>query len=99
VSHTVVALARADSPSEHFQLAAFTAMSAVVFIWLGRRERRTGRHLLAPSETVRVGDRLIPPPPPSRGRRIAGRVWITVGGLFVLPAVLNAAAAVKELIG
>ncbi|MDQ0775266.1 hypothetical protein QF026_003732 [Streptomyces aurantiacus] len=92
-------LAGADSPSEHLQLAAFTALVAVVFIWLGRRQRRTGRGLLAPNEMMRVGDQLIQPPPPSRGHRAAGGVWIGVGGVFVLPAVFNVVAAIRQLIG
>ncbi|MET7290537.1 hypothetical protein [Streptomyces sp. NPDC005573] len=93
-----VALAGADSPGEHLQLAAFTAMAAGVFIWLGRRQRRTGRGLAAPSETMRAGDRLIQPPPPSRGYRIAGGVWIGVGSIFVLPAVFNLVAAIGQLV-
>ncbi|WP_234367421.1 MULTISPECIES: hypothetical protein [Streptomyces] len=92
-----VTLAGADSPSQHLQLAAFTAMAAVVFIWLGRRQRRTGRSLVAPNETVRAGDRLIQPPPRSRGYRTAGCVWIGVGGIFVLPAVFNIVAAIHEI--
>lgn len=97
--YMAVTLAGADSPSEHLQLAAFTAMAAVVFIWLGRRQRRTGRSLVAPNETMRAGDRLIQPPPPSRGYRTAGCVWIGVGGIFVLPAVFNVVAAIRQLIG
>lgn len=92
-------LAGADSPSEHLQLAAFTAMAAVVFISLGRRQRRTGRNLIAPNETMRADDRLIQPPPPSPGHRTAGRMWIGVGGVFVLPAVFNFVAAIHQLIG
>ncbi|WP_369390651.1 hypothetical protein AB5J72_25650 [Streptomyces sp. CG1] len=99
MSYVTVALAGADSPSEHFQLAAFTAMAAVVFIWLGRRQRSTGRSLIAPNETMRAGDRLIQPPLPSRGHRIAGRMWIGFGGIFVLPAVFNVVAGIHELIG
>lgn len=99
MSYVTVTLAYADSPSEHLQLAAFTAMAAVVFIWLGRRQRRTGRSLIAPNETVRVGNRLIPPPPPSRGRRVAGTGWIVVGSIFVLPAVFNFVAAIHALVG
>ncbi|MET7385612.1 hypothetical protein ACFYPT_29410 [Streptomyces sp. NPDC005529] len=94
-----VTLAGADTPGEHLQLAAFTAMAAVVFIWLGRRQRSTGRSLIAPSETMRTADRLIPPPAPSRGHRTAGCMWIGVGGIFVLPAVFNLLVAIHELIG
>ncbi|MGW2740959.1 hypothetical protein [Streptomyces sp. NPDC001450] len=92
-----VTLAGADTPGGHLQLAAFTAMAAVLFIWLGRRQRRTGRSLIAPNETMRTADRLIPPPPPSRGHRTAGFMWIGVGGIFVLPAVFNLLAAIHEL--
>ncbi|MDQ0585481.1 hypothetical protein [Streptomyces rishiriensis] len=99
MSYVAVTLAGADSPGEHLQLAAFTAMAAVVFIWVGRRQRRTGRSLLAPSETMRAGDRLIHPSPPSRGHRTAGCVWIGVGCVFVLPAVFNVVAAIHGLIG
>ena len=99
MSYMAVTLAGADSATEHLQLAAFTAMAAVVFIWLGRRQRRTGRSLIAPNETIRVGDRLIQPSPPSRGHRTAGCVWIGVGGIFVLPAVFNVVAAIRQLIG
>ncbi|MEU0947845.1 hypothetical protein ABZ379_34850 [Streptomyces canus] len=93
-----VTLAGADTPGEHLQLAAFTAMAAIVFIWLGRRQRSTGRNVLAPSETMRSADRLVPPPAPSRGHRRAGCVWIAVGGVFLLLAVFNLLAAIHELI-
>lgn len=99
ISHMAVSLAGADSPGEHLQLAVFTTMAAACFIWLGRRQRRTGRSLIAPNETMRTTDTLIPPPPPSRGYRIAGCAWIGVGGVFVLPAVFNFVAAVHELFG
>ncbi|MFH0179565.1 hypothetical protein ACIA6D_04640 [Streptomyces cacaoi] len=94
-----VTLAGADSPGEHLQLAAFTAAAAVFFIWVGRRQRSTGRSLIAPNETTRTADRLVPPPPPTRGHRTAGCVWIGVGGIFVLPAVFNVVAAIRGLIG
>lgn len=92
-------LAGADSPGEHLQLAAFTAAAAVFFIWVGRRQRSTGRSLIAPDETMRTADRLVPPPAPTRGHRTAGCVWIGVGGVFVLPAVFNFVAAIRGLIG
>jgi hypothetical protein len=97
LSYVAVTLAGADTPGEHLQLAAFTAMAAIVFIWLGRRQRSTGRNLFAPSETMRAGDRLIPAPPPSRGHRRAGWVWIVFGCIFLLPAVFNLLAAIREL--
>ncbi|PWG07578.1 hypothetical protein DF268_42480 [Streptomyces sp. V2] len=40
--------------------------------------------MTVPNETVRAGDQLIQPPPPSRGYRSAGCVWIGVGGLLVV---------------
>jgi hypothetical protein len=92
-------LAGADSPGEHLQLAVFTGIAAALFIWLGRRQRRTGRSIIAPSETVRTVDTLIPPQPPSRGYRAAGCAWIGVGGLFALPAVFNFVAAVYKFFG
>jgi drug/metabolite transporter superfamily protein YnfA len=94
-----VTLAGADTPVEHLQLSAFTAVAAVVFIWLGLRQRRTGRSALAPGEVMRTTDRLIPPTPPSRGQRAAGCMWIGFGGVFILPAVFNFLAAIHELIG
>ncbi|GAA4001816.1 hypothetical protein GCM10022232_45530 [Streptomyces plumbiresistens] len=99
VSFVAVTLAAADSPGEHLQLAAFTAAAAVVFIWMGRRQRRTGRSLIAPNETMRTADRLVSPPPPSRGYRTAGCAWIGFGSLFILPAVFNVVAAIRGLIG
>ncbi|MDO0932875.1 hypothetical protein QQY66_14655 [Streptomyces sp. DG2A-72] len=94
-----VTLAGADSPGEHLQLAAFTAAAAVCFTWVGRRQRGTGRSLIAPNETMRTADRLVSPPPSTRGHRAAGCVWIGVGGIFVLPAVFNIVAAIRGLIG
>ncbi|MFD7897233.1 hypothetical protein [Streptomyces sp. NPDC059743] len=99
MSYMAVTLAVADSLGEHLKLAAFTTMAAVVFIWLGLRQRRTGRGLLAPKETVRVADRLVPPSPPSRGHRAFGCLWIVTGSIFAVPAVINFAAAVRELLG
>nr|WP_307676154.1 hypothetical protein [Streptomyces sp. V4I2] len=77
----------------------FTAAAAVVFIWMGRRQRRTGRSPIAPNETMRTADRLVSPPPPSRGYRTAGCGWIGFGSLFILPAVFNVVAAIRGLIG
>lgn len=99
MSCMAVTLAGADSPGEHLQLAAFTAAAAVFFIWVGRRQRRTGRSLIAPNETMRTADRLVSPPPPTRGHRAAGCVWIGVGSIFILPAVFNIVAAIRGLIG
>lgn len=99
MSYIAVTLAGADSPGEHLQLAAFTAMAAVFFIWVGRRQRHTSRSLIAPNETMRTADRLVAPPPPSRSHRTAGCVWIGVGGVFILPTVFNAVAAIQGLIG
>jgi hypothetical protein len=99
MSYMAVTLAGADSPGEHLQLAVFTAAAAVFFIWMGRRQRRTGRSIIAPNETMRSADTLIPPPPPSRGYRTAGCAWIAVGGIFTLPAAFNFVAAVYELFG
>jgi hypothetical protein len=99
VSFLAVTLAGADSPGEHLQLAAFTSLSAAVFILLGRRQRRTGRSLVAPDETMRAGDRLVQPPPPSSGRRTAGCLWIGVGAVFAVPAVFNFVAAIHGITG
>ncbi|MEU6323066.1 hypothetical protein [Streptomyces sp. NPDC047009] len=98
VSYITVTLAGADSPGEHLQLAVFTAAAAVVFMWMGRRQRRTGRSLIVPDKTVRIADRLVPPPPLSRGHRTAGCAWIVFGSIFVLPAVFNIVAAIHGLI-
>ncbi|MGW0145881.1 hypothetical protein ACWDVU_09780 [Streptomyces sp. NPDC003333] len=89
----------AGTPGEHLQLAAFTAVAAAFFLWLGRRQRSTGRNLLTSGETMRTADRLIPPAPPSRGHRAAGLLWIGVGGIFVLPAVFNLVAAIRGFFG
>ncbi|MGW3290338.1 hypothetical protein ACWDR3_37460 [Streptomyces sp. NPDC001002] len=97
--YLAMTLAGADSPGEHLRLAAFTAAAATVFIWLGRKQRSSGRSLIAPSETMRTTDRLIPPPEPSRGYRTYGCALIGVGGVFVLPAVFNFAVAMHELLG
>ncbi|MFI0242035.1 hypothetical protein [Streptomyces sp. NPDC016845] len=91
-------LAAADSPGEHLQLAAFTAACAFFFIGWGRRQRRTGRSLIAQTETVQVGNQLVPPPPASRLRRAAGTEYIVAGGVFVIPAVFNFAAAIHALV-
>ncbi|WP_107061884.1 hypothetical protein [Streptomyces cellulosae] len=48
---------------------------------------------------MRAGDRLIQPPPPSRGHRTAGDVWIGVGGIFVLPTAFDVVAAIRQLTG
>lgn len=92
-------LAGAETPGEHLQLAVFTGAFAVVFIGLGWRQRRTGRHALAHSETMRAVDRLVPPPAPSRGYRTTGNLSIGFGCLFLLPALFNLVVAIRELIG
>ena len=99
MSYVAVTLAGADTPGEHLQLAAFTAMAAVFFIWLGRRQRSTGRNALAQTETMRAADRLIPPPTPSRGYRTGGCMYIVIGCVFALPAVFNLLAAILALVG
>ncbi|MFI1567566.1 hypothetical protein ACH4ZX_31820 [Streptomyces sp. NPDC020490] len=99
MSNVVVTLAGADSPGEHLQLAALTTLGACFFLWAGRKQRRTGRSIIAPSETIRVADVLIPPTAPTRGRRVAGCAWIVVGSVFVVPAVFNTVAAIYELLG
>jgi hypothetical protein len=97
--HTAMTLAGADTAGEHLQLAAFTTLAAVFFIWAGRKQRRTGRSFIAPDETMRTTDRLIPPPPPSGGYRTSGCALIVFGGIFPLPAAFNFIAAINELIG
>jgi hypothetical protein len=99
MSYMAMTLAGAESPGEHLELAVFTAIAATLFIWLGRRQRRTGRSLFAPNETLRTVDTLIPPPAPSRGYRAAGCAWIGVGGVFTVPAVFNFVAAVYKFFG
>ena len=91
-------LAGAETPGEHLQLAVFTAAVAVLFIGLGLRQRRTGRHALAHSETMRTADRLVPPPEPRPRHRRAGSLWIAFGCVFLLPAGVNLALAIRELI-
>ncbi|MFD8816925.1 hypothetical protein ACFV23_36920, partial [Streptomyces sp. NPDC059627] len=39
------------------------------------------------------------PEPPTRARRGLGCAWMVFGGIFLLPAVFNTAAAVRELLG
>ncbi|WP_345943780.1 hypothetical protein [Streptomyces sp. SID3212] len=94
-----LASATADSPGEHLQLAAFTAAAAVLLIWVGRRQRRTGRGVIASDETIRTPDRLIPPSLPTRGHRTAGCALIVLGAIFALPAVFNTVAAIHGLVG
>ena len=94
----MITLAGADSPGEHLQLAAFTAVAAAFFIWVGRKQRRTGRGAFMPDSTVRAADLLIPPLPPRRGQRVAGCAYIVFGGLFVLAAVVNTGMAISELL-
>ncbi|MEU0408089.1 hypothetical protein ABZ307_09730 [Streptomyces griseorubiginosus] len=98
MSNVVMTLAGAETPGEHLQLAVFTAAVAVLFMGLGVRQRRTGRHALAHSETMRTADRLVPPPAPSRRHRTAGLLWIGFGCVFLLPAVVNLVLAIRELI-
>ncbi|MET9493412.1 hypothetical protein [Streptomyces sp. NPDC006552] len=99
MSYVRVAGDFAESAGEHLQLALFTAGSAALLIWVGLRQRRTGRRLFAPTETMRTEDRLVPPAPVSRGRRAAGTAWIVVGSVFALPAVFNLIAAINSLVG
>ncbi|MFI1355174.1 hypothetical protein ACH4TV_16630 [Streptomyces sp. NPDC020898] len=98
IATMTVTLAGANSPGEHLQLALFTTASAVLFIWLGRRQRRTGRSFAMPDRTISVGGALVPPQPPRRVHRITGCAAIVFGGIFVLPAVYNFVAAVYELL-
>ncbi|NEC84740.1 hypothetical protein G3I71_02410 [Streptomyces sp. SID12501] len=88
----------ANTPGEHFQLAAFTAAAAVLVIWLGRRQRRTGRSFIFTDKAVRIGGTLIQPPPPSRWNRAIGCIGIGVGGFFILSAVVNLAMALHGLL-
>ena len=95
MSYLAVDLAGASTPGEHLQLAAFTAAVAAVALWMGLRQRRTGRTLAA-DVFERMGRE---PEPPTRARRGLGCAWMVFGGIFLLPAVFNTAAAVRELLG
>ncbi|MEU5040839.1 hypothetical protein [Streptomyces griseorubiginosus] len=97
MSYVVVTLAGAETPGEHLQPAVFTAAAAVLFIGLGWRQLRTGRHALAHGETMRAVDRLVSPSAPSRMHRTTGYVWIGFGCLFLLPALFNLVVAIREL--
>ncbi|MGW7539951.1 hypothetical protein ACWGKQ_02360 [Streptomyces sp. NPDC054770] len=118
MSYLAVSLAGADTPGEHLQLAAFTAAVAAVALWMGRRQRRTGRTLTADvfertgltrphtgrapgtsTAPMRIGDFAREPEPPTRARPGLGCAWMVFGGIFLLPAVFNTAAAVRELLG
>ncbi|MBW8798001.1 MAG: hypothetical protein JF597_31785 [Streptomyces sp.] len=109
MSYLAVDLAGADTPGEHLRLAAFTAVVAAVALWMGRRQRRTGRTLTADAfGRTRLTQRLgggapggsgREPAPPTRTRRVLGCAWMLFGGIFLLPAVFNTAAAVRELLG
>ncbi|MFE0633176.1 hypothetical protein ACFW3D_40380 [Streptomyces sp. NPDC058864] len=99
MSYVATTLASAETPAEHLQLAVFTTMAAAFFIWTGRRQRRTGRSVIAPNETMRTVDTLVPPWPPSRGNRLAGCFWIGLGGVFTLPAIFNFVAAAYKFFG
>ncbi|MFF4329749.1 hypothetical protein ACFYZT_24990 [Streptomyces sp. NPDC001591] len=95
--HLAATLAATASPGKHLATAGACLMGAVCFIWVGRRQQRTGRSLFAPDETVRVGTTLVEPPRPTRGNRVAGRIWAGVGWFFVLPFTVQLALAVHRL--
>ncbi|WP_141205822.1 hypothetical protein [Streptomyces griseorubiginosus] len=98
MSYVVVTLAGAETPGEHLQPAVFTAAVAVLFIGLGWRQLRNGRHAVAPGETVRAVDRLVPPSAPRRMHRTTGGLLAGFGCLFLLPALFNLVVAIRELI-
>ncbi|MCB5167415.1 hypothetical protein LG634_21605 [Streptomyces bambusae] len=96
--HLAGTLAATASPGEHLQAAGMCLMAAVVCIWAGRRQRRTGRHFFAAQETVRVGHALVSPPAPTRGNRVRGRIWAGLGWFFVVPFVVQLSLAIRQIV-
>ncbi|MEU3407613.1 hypothetical protein ABZ766_27215 [Streptomyces sp. NPDC006670] len=95
--HVTATLAAAGSVGGHLQAAGACLVAAVWCVWMGRRQQRTGRGVFVPDETLRVGEVLVEPPAPTRGKRVAGRVWAGVGWFFVLPFVVQAGLAVWQV--
>ncbi|MFD5568838.1 hypothetical protein [Streptomyces cadmiisoli] len=62
---------------------------AVTLIAIGRHQRRTGRSIGNPGEPVRVANALLPETPPSKGKRVAGRLYLFFGWFLLLGAVIN----------
>ncbi|MFC8827647.1 hypothetical protein ACFT9I_20165 [Streptomyces sp. NPDC057137] len=81
--------AELSPPETYFQTAGFCLLVAVVLIWIGRTQRRTGRGVFSPDKSVRVGDALVAESPPSKGKRMAGRVYLVIGWFVLLGAVVN----------
>ncbi|MFF4601949.1 hypothetical protein ACFY12_04205 [Streptomyces sp. NPDC001339] len=93
----VLALTENEPPARYLRLAAFCLAGAVLLLWIGRTQRRTGRNFLSPNETMRCGDQLISPPPPSRLQRALGRVMTGFGYFCALGAVVNLAIGMSHL--
>ncbi|MFD5861007.1 hypothetical protein [Streptomyces chartreusis] len=83
------AAAQLSSPATYFQTAALCLGVAVTLIAVGRHQRRTGRSIGNPGEPVRVADALLPEAPPSKGTRVAGRLYLFAGWFLVPGAVIN----------
>ncbi|WP_143074883.1 hypothetical protein [Streptomyces mangrovisoli] len=77
------------SPATYFQTAAFCLLVAVLLLTIGRHQRRTGRSIINPDRPMRVGGVLLPQTPPSKGKRITGRVYLCLGWFLVLGVVVN----------
>jgi hypothetical protein len=83
------AAAQLSSPEKYFQTAALCLAVAVALIAAGRHQRRTGRSILNPGKPVHVANVLIPETPPSRSKRVTGRVFLFFGWFLVLGVVIN----------
>ncbi|MFF4148273.1 hypothetical protein ACFY0A_45195 [Streptomyces sp. NPDC001698] len=83
------AAAQLSSPEKYFQTAAFCLIVAVTLIAVGRYQRRTGRNIINPDKPVRVANVLLPEAPPSKGKRVADRVYLFFDWFLVLGVVIN----------
>lgn len=83
------AAAPLSPPETYFQTAAFCLLVAIVLIWAGRTQRRTGRGIFRPDRPVEIGGTLVPEQQPSKSKRAAGRAYLFFGWFLVLGTVIN----------
>ncbi|MBZ4322742.1 hypothetical protein [Streptomyces huiliensis] len=87
--HLAAAVAQTYTATHHLKLTAFTTVGAALLLWSGRTQRRTGRHLLHPTTTMRAGDRLVAPPAPRRLHQVTGWFYTILGWFFGMGALVN----------
>ncbi|MFE7216924.1 hypothetical protein ACFU93_45490 [Streptomyces sp. NPDC057611] len=61
----------------------------MTLIAVGRYQRRTGRNIINPDKPVHMANVLLPEAPPSKGKRVADRVYLFFGWFLVLGVVIN----------